>query len=425
MGNDPSAIIFVSNGPGELATWVKPLAHELHQQIDLRPKIIKSSISLNLALVPCPNATGKESLAAEKWFQFEKIIKAKNFWELLFRPNAFNSWPSNGLVIFLGGDQFWSVLLSARLGYSHMTYAEWIARWPFWNDRILAMSDNIVNKLPKRIQHRCSVIGDLTADLTETAKIDDPLPSGKWIALMPGSKKAKLKIGVPFFLDVADQISKLKPDCKFLLPLAPTTNVDELKYFGSSENPIAHHYKSRIKLIEKSKIGGTKRILLTNKSTVILIQETHPAYSDLSQCDLALTTVGANTAELGSLSIPMIVVIPTQHILEMEAWDGLIGLLARLPILKWCFGFLISYLKIRNRGFLAWPNISAKRMVVPERVGNITPNQIALEAIEWLNSPRRLSGQKDDLQALRGKKGATKKFCLEIIKLLKEKRFSN
>ena len=421
MSNEPLAIIFVSNGPGELSTWVKPLAQELHKQLELRPKEIKSKISLNLVLVPCPNATGQESIAAKKWFQFEKIIKAKNFWELLLKPKKFGSWPSNGLVIFLGGDQFWSVLLSARLGYSHMTYAEWIARWPFWNDRIVAMSEKIVHKLPKRIQHRCAVIGDLTADLTENAKIDDPLPSGKWIALLPGSKRAKLKIGIPFFLDVADRISKLMPDCKFLIPLAPTTNIEELKYFSSRNNLITRQYKSRIKSINKAKNKDTRGILITKKSTVILIQEKHPAYSDLSQCDLALTTVGANTAELGSLNIPMIVVVPTQHILVMDAWDGLLGLIARLPILKRCLGLLISVLKMRKRGFMAWPNISAKRMIVPERVGHITPKQIADEAIDWINSPSRLSGQKEDLKALRGDKGATNKFCQEIINLLEEK----
>ena len=46
MSNDPLAIIIVSNGPGELATWVKPLAKELHKQIALRPKEKKSSIFL-------------------------------------------------------------------------------------------------------------------------------------------------------------------------------------------------------------------------------------------------------------------------------------------------------------------------------------------------------------------------------------------
>tara|TARA_Y100001968_G_scaffold68413_1_gene59467 strand:+ start:243 stop:1520 length:1278 start_codon:yes stop_codon:yes gene_type:complete len=421
MSIDPLAIIFVSNGPGELATWVKPLAKELHKHIELRPKAQSSSISLNLVLVPCPNATGNENLVAAKWFQFENIINAKNFWKLLIKPKKFVSWPSKGLVIFLGGDQFWSVLLSARLGYLHITYAEWIARWPFWNNRIVAMSENIVNKLPSRIQNRCSVIGDLTADLTEVAKIDNPLPSGKWIALLPGSKSAKLKIGIPFFLDVADKISDLMPECNFLLPIAPTTNIDEIKYFGSRKNPISKQYNSGIKSITPAKNKDERGILITNNSTAILIQDKYPAYSDLSQCNMALTTVGANTAELGSLNIPMLVVVPTQHILVMEAWDGLVGLIARLPILKWFLGLLIGFVKLRKRGFMAWPNISAKRMIVPERIGNITTIQIAQEIIDWLNAPERLAGQKKDLQALRGSKGATKKFCQEIINLLSEK----
>ena len=118
MSNDPLAIIFVSNGPGELATWVKPLAQELHKQIPLKPREKSSSISLNLVLVPCPNATGNESLVAKKWLQFENIIKAKHFWKLLIKPKKFGSWPAKGLVIFLGGDQFWSVLLSACLLYT-------------------------------------------------------------------------------------------------------------------------------------------------------------------------------------------------------------------------------------------------------------------------------------------------------------------
>ena len=422
MSNDPLALIFVSNGPGELTTWVKPLAQELHKQIEIRPKAKTSSISLNLVLVPCPNATGNENLVAQKWFQFENIIRAKNFWELLIKPKKFGSWPSNGLVIFLGGDQFWSVLLSARLGYLHMTYAEWIVRWPFWNDRVVAMSNNIVRRLPRSIQSRCSVIGDLTADLTETTEINDPLPSGKWIALMPGSKSAKLKIGIPFFLDVADKISKLKPECKFLIPVAPTTNLDQIKYFGSKKNPISKKYKSGIKSITKANNKETRGILITNNSTEILLQEKYPAYNDLIQCDIALTTIGANTAELGALNIPMIVVIPTQHILVMEAWDGLLGFIARLPILKLFLGLIISLIKLRKTGLMAWPNISAKKMIVPERIGHITTKQIAEEAIEWINSPSRLSGQRDDLQALRGNKGATQKFCQEIIKLLTEKK---
>jgi hypothetical protein len=61
---------------------------------------------------------------------------------------------------------------------------------------------------------------------------------------------------------------------------------------------------------------------------------------------------------------------------------------------------------MRNHGFLAWPNISAGRAVVPERVGLITPAEIAEEAADWLAQPERLLGMREDLRSLRGQPGA-------------------
>jgi lipid A disaccharide synthetase len=73
---------------------------------------------------------------------------------------------------------------------------------------------------------------------------------------------------------------------------------------------------------------------------------------------------------------------------------------------------------MRNHGLLAWPNISAGRMVVPERVGAITPAQIAAEALGWLQQPERLQGQREDLRALRGKPGAVAALADEVRSLL-------
>jgi lipid A disaccharide synthetase len=61
---------------------------------------------------------------------------------------------------------------------------------------------------------------------------------------------------------------------------------------------------------------------------------------------------------------------------------------------------------MRHRGFLAWPNISAGRVVVPERVGAIQPAEIATEAADWLAHPQRLAGMRADLRSLRGRPGA-------------------
>ena len=111
------AIVIVSNGPGELATWVNPVVDELYKINNFQCNKDKLDFTLRLVLVPCPNATGKEFLVANSWNKFELITKSNCFWKLLINPCSFANWPKKGIVIFLGGDQFWSILLAKRLGY--------------------------------------------------------------------------------------------------------------------------------------------------------------------------------------------------------------------------------------------------------------------------------------------------------------------
>jgi hypothetical protein len=382
-----------------MTTWVRPLADALHRLIPLRPREAQARCSLQLVLVPCPNATGQEDRVARGWGLFSRVLPAGRFWWLLLRPARHGPWPRQGVVVFLGGDQFWTVLLSARLGYRHITYAEWVARWPQWNDHIATMGPKASRRLPVRWRGRHTEVGDLMADLSDSARHDAPLPEGEWVALLPGSKRAKLQVGVPFLLQAADRLAALRPECRFLLPVAPTTSVNELLAMAGETNPIARYFGNRA----PERRGGE---LITAAGTVIRLLEVHPAHGPLSQCRLALTTVGANTAELGALGVPMIVLVPTQHLHVMQAWDGWMGLLARLPLARRLLGVALTAWRMRHRGFLAWPNISAGRTVVPERVGPITPQQIAEEAAEWLAHPERLEGMREDLRSLRGRPGA-------------------
>ena len=412
---EQAAIVLVCNGPGELATWVRPLAQRLHHDLPLRPLQPQAPIGLQLVLVPCPNATGSEHQVAERMQLFERILPARRFWWLLLRPRRHGPWPRQGVVVFLGGDQFWTVLLSARLGYRHLTYAEWVARWPRWNDRIAAMGPAAADALAPRWRSRCRVVGDLMADLSAAAREERPLPSGEWVALMPGSKRAKLQVGVPFLLEAADRLAALRPGCRFLLPVAPTTSVPELLAYAGPANPIAAQYAPTDARLDTSPEGP---LLCTAAGTRIVLVEQQPAHGVLSQCALALTTVGANTAELGALGVPMIVLVPTQHLHVMQAWDGGLGILARLPILRWLLGAAMTAWRMRHHGFLAWPNISAGRAVVPERVGSITPAEIAAEAADWLAHPQRLAGLRDDLRSLRGQPGAVASLAAMVRELL-------
>ncbi len=406
-----SAIVLVSNGPGELSTWVRPVAERLHGQLPLRPRQPQAPVTLRLVLVPCPNATGQEDRVARRWDLFEQVLPAARFWWMLLRPARHGPWPRQGVVVFLGGDQFWSVLLSARLGYRHLTYAEWVARWPRWNDRIAVMGPVAAARLGKRWRRRSQEVGDLMADLSESARQAAPLPAGEWVALLPGSKRAKLQVGVPFLLETADRLAALRPGCRFLLPVAPTTSVAELLAYAGPANPVAGHYTAGVPC-------RSGELLLTAAGTEIHLHQEHQAHGALSQCRLALTTVGANTAELGALGLPMIVLVPTQHLHVMQAWDGWLGLLARLPLLRRLLGVALTAWRMRHRGYLAWPNISAGRAVVPERVGAIQPATIAAEAADWLAHPERLAGMRNDLRSLRGRPGAVAALAAMVQELL-------
>ena len=410
--------MIVSNGPGELATWVKPVLDYLIKQKSKSINLNIPNYKLVLSLVPCPNATGKEFTVANDWQILDLIIPAKNFLKLLLKPSLFGSWPRNGVVVFLGGDQFWNVLLAKRLGYESITYAEWIARWPRWNLHIAAMNEEVRNIIPKKFKKKCQVIGDLMADVKNNLSPIHEINNKKWIAILPGSKKAKLSIGIPFFLEVADRIKECEDNINLMIPIAPTTELEDFIFFQSAKNPITKYYSSNIKSIKKIENSIFNYVLETCKNTKIFILQQNSNHNILSQCKLALTTVGANTAELAAINLPMIVVLPTQHLNAMNAWDGIFGIIGRIKLLNRIQTFIIKRWYLKNNKFLAWPNIKANKQIIPERVGIITPKDISDEAIYLLNEKNLLVEQKLNLLKMRGKKGAVKKLSNLILETI-------
>jgi len=418
ISNESAAVVIVSNGPGELATWVKPVLDYLIKQKSKSINLNIPNYKLVLSLVPCPNATGKEFTVANDWQILDLIIPAKNFLKLLLKPSLFGSWPRNGVVVFLGGDQFWNVLLAKRLGYESITYAEWIARWPRWNLHIAAMNEEVRNIIPKKFKKKCQVIGDLMADVKNNLSPIHEINDKKWIAILPGSKKAKLSIGIPFFLEVADRIKECGDNINLMIPIAPTTDLEDFIFFQSAKNPITKYYSSNIKSIKKIENSIFNYVLETCKNTKIFILQQNSNHNILSQCKLALTTVGANTAELAAINLPMIVVLPTQHLNAMNAWDGIFGIIGRIKLLNRIQTFIIKRWYLKNNKFLAWPNIKANKQIIPERVGIITPKDISDEAIYLLNEKNLLVEQKLNLLKMRGKKGAVKKLSNLILETI-------
>ena len=413
------AVLIITNGPGELSTWVRPVVDNLNKINYSCKRNDRLNFSLNLILVPCPNANGTEYQVAKSWNKFERVTKANTFWKLLINPYKYGNWPRKGIIIFLGGDQFWGVLLAMRLGYINITYAEWISRWPHLNNIIAAMNIKVKKRIPQKHRYKCEVIGDLMADITSNKEISLNLKGRELIALLPGSKKAKLSVGVPYFLEMADHIHNKNKNIDLIIPIAPTTSANEYLFFQSNKNPIAKKYSSKIKKIKPMKNSIFDYVIETSNNTKIFLINKHPCYEVLKKCDLAITTVGANTAELAALTLPMLVVLPTQHLNVMNSWDGIFGIIGKISLINKLFTFVMKNWYLKKKKFFAWPNIKAKKSIVPERIGNISPKQIANEALFLMKNKKYLKKQKEYLLEERGETGAVEKLAYIIFNSIK------
>lgn len=431
----PFDILILSNGPGELVTWVRPVVKELRQQLRQQLGGNGSTVRISVVLSPCTHATGQEAAIARKYPEVDRVQGAADFWPfLLWGKTAENwDWYPQGVVVFLGGDQFFTVVIGKRLGYSTVVYAEWEARWQGWIDRFGVMNQSILERVNPKYAAKFTVVGDLIADLprqidrTNQELLINADRHDEIIALMPGSKAAKLSQGVPLTLAIAEKIHGSRPQTRFIIPVAPTLDLITLaKYADPEQNPVisprglaAAQLKTDNLNIAYLNIEIQAKIenyyLETSTGLRVDLYTETPAYNLLSQCALCLTTVGANTAELGALAVPAIVLLPTQQLDAMRAWDGIPGLLANLPVFGSYFAKLINWWVLRKKQLYAWPNIWAKEEVIPELVGQLTPEFVANIALDLLANPEKLAEMRSRLRSLRGETGAAQKFAQLIL----------
>jgi len=410
-------ILILSNGPGEVTTWVRPVVRALRDQLGDD----RSQVRISVVLSPCANASGKEKKIVLSYPQVDRVQGPEHFWRfLLWGKTAENwDWRSSGVVLFLGGDQVFPVILGLRLGYRTVIYAEWEARWYRWIDRFGVMKPEIALQKPQKYADKFTVVGDLMAEAQGEGH--RKRRGGAWgtpregdielIGLLPGSKPGKLAQGVPLVLAIAEHIHAARPQTRFVIPVAPTLDLATLVRFADpKQNPV-------IQLV-----GGTdaelvipaqpeRPFLKTSAGLCVELWTQFPAYDIISQCSLCLTTVGANTAELGALAVPMIVLLPTQQLDAMRSWDGVPGLLANLPFVGTLCAKVINRLALRRLGLLAWPNIWAKSVVVPELVGHLKASTVAELALDFLNHPEKLQKMSAQLSAIRGQPGAAQKLA--------------
>lgn len=404
----PVDILILSNGPGEVTTWVRPVVKALRQELGDDPALVRISVVLS----PCPNASGKEGAIALSYPEVDRVQSAEHFWQFLLWGKTFENWEwrDRGVVVFLGGDQIFPVVIGKKLGYRTVVYAEWDARWHNWIDRFGVMQSKVAEKVSPKYAHKFTVVGDLMLEAQKLEQVITPESSHSTeiIGLLPGSKAAKLAQGVPLSLAIAEYIHAKRPQTRFVIPVAPTLDLQTLASFADSDkNPFVNIFGG----LSASLVESEHPVLKTETGLCLELCREHPAHELLSQCTICLTTVGANTAELGALAVPMIVMIPTQQLDAMRSWDGLPGLLANLPGVGSTFAKIINSLVLSRKGLLAWPNIWAKEEIVPELVGKLQPQEVAEMVLDFLDHPEKLAAIRAKLRSVRGESGAAQKLA--------------
>lgn len=157
------------------------------------------------------------------------------------------------------------------------------------------------------------------------------------VALLPGSRQSEVDLIAPLLVAAAARLARARPACRFVLPIAPglRESVDDV---------------------------------LRREAPALAVQcldgRSHEA---LAACDLALVASGTATLEAALFKRPMVITY-------------------RMSWLNWQ-----RMKRMRYQPWVGLPNILCNEFVVPERIqDDATPENLASDAIAWLDDPERV-----------------------------------
>ena len=201
-------VVVTVNSPGEVATWLEPLAREL------LPRLADGR--LTVMIPPCTYASGAEARVVRSFLGGDPRVAVLEPQEVLGwlllgrRPRGYEP-VGRGAVLFLGGDMVYAAWIARRLGYRALAYTEGRVRWTGTFERFLLPDERALERALRRLgaqaeglRPRLEVVGDLMVD---AARSRIPLPQVRaWLGLepgeqllllLPGSRAAEIHLVLP------------------------------------------------------------------------------------------------------------------------------------------------------------------------------------------------------------------------------------
>ncbi len=396
-------IVFTVNGPGEVASWLTPLVGEL--------KRVRPDLYVSVALVPCVFSSGGETAVAKSLPQVDAVCSVQDSWAFSLKgklPAGFRE-DLPGIVFHLGGDPFFSQTFAKRMHLPALAYIERKISVQWMYDRVFYSGfDHIPSK---QLKPNDKVIGEMIVDAAVARTPNRRAARGErvTIGLYPGSRDYMVKYLLPFYAIVVDRLAKQMPNLDWVIAKAGFLPLDAFRSLENVDDGRAMAGVG-VRMIERD--GAT--FMVTPGGVEMLLTDNGEV---AARSDVVVTLPGTNTAELAALGVPMVMVLPTWSV-EITPLPGLGGHLARIPVIGLWLKRKAAAAAISRYKFFTHPNRRADKLLVPELVGEVTPDELETALDSLIRSDT--SQLERDLRATMGAPGAARRLAGEIVDYLEQ-----
>ncbi len=388
--------VLVSNGPGELYTWVRPVLAELRKN--------HPAVKVSISLIPCQFASGHEAELAGT-FGADAVTTPGEY----MRFAALGKLPvelgaSKGFVLSLGGNTKMALKLAAKLNYPAYRYSF----VPYWSPKLrrLFVHDEKAYRKARLLgapAGRLTRVGNLVADAVEL--VEPVKENGSpHILLIPGSRDGFALHLIPFIIALADELGQRYPEARFVWP------VSRLLQEKTLVDGIAG--------LEQTTLGGRAgrregSVVLTPAGVKLELVPEEARYAHMRAADLAVTIPGTNTLELGLAGLPSIVLLPLNkpEAIPLEGpghWLSLLPLVG-MPLKRQAVRLAAPHLPV------SLPNSLSGEELMVELKGKVKLEQVLTEAEKLLEAPEERARRKERLRATMPEPGAARRLVESIL----------
>lgn len=379
----PQEILLLTNGPGELSTWVPPVLSRLRARAP--------QARIELFLIRDQFAAGTEHTKAE-----ELPLDALSGRADLLRRVASRKSGGSGVVLMLGGAPRDAVLLAGATGHKAYLYSFDPKAWHPRLEAFLVDSGRTRQAAiargadPGRVRAVGNLVVDALADAGSSPVPLEPVD----LLLFPSSRPFAARYLLGFMLAAAELVAKAHPGLK----------VAWVKSRLLTQSVVEEAVSGRW----ASQIGGVGAVwqgdkLLSQGGLEVAVLEESQRYPAMRQARAAITIPGTNTLELALAGLPAVVLLPL-HKPELLPLEGILHWLFMLPGAR---GLKQSFVRrvVDKMPHLALPNQWLDEQVFPELRGVFSPREVA-KAVEGILEPATRQAIQARLGGLEAKPGA-------------------